>query len=311
MYRVVTCLWLFSSASFAWAAGAPQQSDEANPPANAVQLLNPRKIDPPAAQPAPAQPGPALSAPEPDLKALDQQAAQLKAQREKLNAARSEQSPDFSRAGTDCSEDIIKMRLRLAALLTRMGTERKDTNTGRPSPPKPATEHAAAANTATQPPAVANPEMNKLPRRPAPSFDNNPKPSNTRPPLPEIPPTAKDASKPSLADLEKPLDPMGLAQALFQTGDYESALATYRLLELNSLGKVDRPAAQYMMATCLRKLGKLDEAAVLYREVVNAKEDEALADCAQWQLSAFRWRHDLEGQLEQLRQRRQAMEIKP
>jgi len=311
MYRVVTCLWLFSSASFAWAAGAPQQADEANPPANAVQLLNPRKIDPPAAQPAPAQPGPALSAPEPDLKALDQQAAQLKAQREKLNAVRSEQSPDFSRAGTDCSEDIIKMRLRLAALLTRIGTERKDTNARPPVPARPATEHAPVPNPATEPPAVASPEMNKLPRRPAPSFDNEPKPVNPRPPLPEIPPTAKDAGKPSLADLEKPLDPMGLAQALFQTGDYESALATYRLLDLTSLGKVDRPAAQYMMATCLRKLGKLDEAAVLYREVVNAKEDEALAECAQWQLSAFRWRHDLEGQLEQLRQRRQAMEIKP
>jgi len=128
---------------------------------------------------------------------------------------------------------------------------------------------------------------------------------------PEHPQPPMDKPTAPLVDLGKPIDPMGLAQALFQTGDYEGALSTYRLLEIKILSKTDRAAVQYFMATCLRRLGKLDEAAALYREVVNAKEDDILADCAQWQLSAFRWRHDLEMQLEQMRQRRRSAEVTP
>jgi tetratricopeptide (TPR) repeat protein len=122
---------------------------------------------------------------------------------------------------------------------------------------------------------------------------------------------SRDKGMAPIADLGKPIDPMGLAQALFQTGDYEGALTTYHLLDIKNLSKTDRAAVQYFMATCLRRLGKLDEAAALYRDVVNAKEDEILADCAQWQLSAFRWRRDLETQLEQMRQRRHSVGVAP
>ena len=61
-----------------------------------------------------------------------------------------------------------------------------------------------------------------------------------------------------------------------------------------------------MSACCLRKLGRLDEAAALYREGANAREDEVLTDCALWHLSAISWRRDMEKQLETLRERRQA-----
>jgi len=64
----------------------------------------------------------------------------------------------------------------------------------------------------------------------------------------------------------------------------------------------------YMTAACLRKLGKTDEAATLFREVANAKGEVVLAECAQWQLSAMRWKHDVETTLGELRQRRKALE---
>ena len=43
-----------------------------------------------------------------------------------------------------------------------------------------------------------------------------------------------------------------------------------------------------MIACCLRNLGKLDEAATLYREVANTQDNDMLADCARWQLSSLR-----------------------
>jgi hypothetical protein len=104
---------------------------------------------------------------------------------------------------------------------------------------------------------------------------------------------------------------MDLAQALFRTGDYEGALSTFRLLDLAGLHRADRSAVQYLMACCLRRLGKLDQAAALYREIVNSGDDDMLAECAQWQLGAIQWRQTLQAQLEGLRQRRQALELRP
>ena len=48
----------------------------------------------------------------------------------------------------------------------------------------------------------------------------------------------------------------------------------------------DRAFVQYMTASCLRQLGKRSEAAVLYRDVADAKDDEFLAECAVWQLTS-------------------------
>jgi uncharacterized cysteine cluster protein YcgN (CxxCxxCC family) len=68
---------------------------------------------------------------------------------------------------------------------------------------------------------------------------------------------------------------------------------------------------QYLTACCLHKLGKTDEAVTLFREVANAKGDPEVAECAQWQLGAIRWRHDMELEIEQLRQERKLMNPKP
>ena len=106
---------------------------------------------------------------------------------------------------------------------------------------------------------------------------------------------------------EAPVDPLSLAQSLFLAGEHAAALDAYRKLEQEEPKPDERVAIQYMIACCLRKLGKLDESAILYREVANSGGSDILVENAQWYLRAIKNRRELEGQLDELRQRRQAL----
>lgn len=106
---------------------------------------------------------------------------------------------------------------------------------------------------------------------------------------------------------ETPIDPLALAQSLFRAGDNAAALNAYRKLDKEDQKSEDRIVIQYMMACCLRKLGKMDEASVLYREAANSPGNDFLMECAQWYLRTMKDRRELEGQLVEMRQRRQAM----
>jgi hypothetical protein len=96
------------------------------------------------------------------------------------------------------------------------------------------------------------------------------------------------------------------AQSLFRGGQYKEALAAYRGLQPESLSGEERLLVQYLCACCLRKLGKLDEAATLYRQVADAREDDLLTECSLWHLGTIGWRRDLERQLADIRAARQA-----
>ena len=75
-----------------------------------------------------------------------------------------------------------------------------------------------------------------------------------------------------------------MAQSLLLAGDHEAALNAYRQLEKEEQKPDERIAIQYMIACCLRKLGKLDEATLLYREVANSGGNDILVENAQWYL---------------------------
>jgi tetratricopeptide (TPR) repeat protein len=107
------------------------------------------------------------------------------------------------------------------------------------------------------------------------------------------------------------IDPVAVAQNYFRAGDYEPALEAYRRVPTRGSLAEERAPVQYMIATCLRKLGKRDEAAKVYREVVSIKDDPFLADCARWQLETLTWRKEVDTQLASLRQRRKGLQIKP
>lgn len=125
---------------------------------------------------------------------------------------------------------------------------------------------------------------------------------------PTIPKLVKPPSQADLAIPEQPLDAIALGQTLFQNGDYESALKVFRQIDLTGVKGEERVPVQYLIGTCFRKLGKLDEATRVYREVANSRGDPFLAECAQWQLSSLRWQKEVEGQLQALRQKRQGLE---
>jgi tetratricopeptide (TPR) repeat protein len=131
---------------------------------------------------------------------------------------------------------------------------------------------------------------------------------------PEIGPHAVPEKAPGNAPSEitpeysAPPDPMGLAQTLFRTGKTDLALKAFRMLKLNGMEPQERLPLQFLIAACLRKLGKTEDAAALFREVANARGDEQIAACAQWELNFLRWKSDFQAQLQQIRDRGKGVE---
>jgi tetratricopeptide (TPR) repeat protein len=153
---------------------------------------------------------------------------------------------------------------------------------------------------------------------PSPAQGSRPITPDTSPTMPppqavgQAPPQAvpdKGAKPPPEA--VEPVNALSLAEALFQAGNYEQSLKAYRTIDLTGMKADDRAPIQYLTATCLRKLGKTEEAATLYREVANSRGDEQVASCAQWQLNMLRWRRDWEVRLQAARERRQSLEKMP
>lgn len=102
-------------------------------------------------------------------------------------------------------------------------------------------------------------------------------------------------------------DALLLAQNLYKSGDFPSALNAFRIIDLDNYPSDDRLFIKYMTASCLRRTGKLSEALSLYRDVASSKGDDFVRECAQWQIGSLRTREEMEKQLAQLRQRREAM----
>jgi tetratricopeptide (TPR) repeat protein len=206
-------------------------------------------------------------------------AERLKAAREGLEAERQKLAQPGE---SGHAVEMLKLRLKMSELLNQLSKQEQERARAARRPP-------AAADSWTGSPATSAPPSGV-------------EPLNIPGLVPETLPLPRRT--------EQPVDPLALAQALFRTADYQAALAAFRLLDLNKLARPDRAAVQYLMASCLRHLGQTDQAAALYREVVNSRDDDTLVETAQWQLGAMQWRRDLEAQLNQVRQRRQALELK-
>jgi hypothetical protein len=78
------------------------------------------------------------------------------------------------------------------------------------------------------------------------------------------------------------------------------------MIDGNKVSRKERAWVHFLTASCLRKQGKLAEAAVLYREVAEAKEDDFLTESAIWHLGFLRWREDMQKQLDEAKKRRDA-----
>lgn len=155
----------------------------------------------------------------------------------------------------------------------------------------------AARTAQTPPPPLPRPEVPLV--KPVPTETVKPPPPPVEKPV--EPPPAKAVSTEAV-----PLDTFSLGNSLFSLGDFESALKAYRQINLHGLRAEERVPVQFLIATCLRQMGKTDEAANLYREVAASRGDEFFADCARWQVASIRWKLDMETRLKEVQARRQA-----
>ena len=119
------------------------------------------------------------------------------------------------------------------------------------------------------------------------------------PPAPRPPVGPRPAQTPGGAAV----DAVRAAMNYFRDKDYDAALIVAKGVDPASLGREDRAFAQYLTGSCLLKLNRRTEAAAVFREVANARDDEFLAECAVWQLQLLRSRAEIEAQIEQLRGR--------
>lgn len=128
-----------------------------------------------------------------------------------------------------------------------------------------------------------------------------------RPPpaaYPKAPPlTTKEGKGFEPGEPTKAVDLVRTAENLYRLGDTDAALKTFRLIDRSLLSREDRAFVNYMTGCALRKTGRRSEAAVIFREVAEARDDDFLSECAISQLALIRSTQELEAQLEQLRSR--------
>ncbi|TXT36948.1 MAG: hypothetical protein FD138_824 [Planctomycetota bacterium] len=110
----------------------------------------------------------------------------------------------------------------------------------------------------------------------------------------------KTTTHPLITD--KIVDPFALGRALFRSEDYVGAEQAFRKVKVTDDNRV---MLQYLIATCLRKQSRWEQAAKAYRIVSENNDDPALRDLALWQLENIRWYQQTEAQFEQLRERRE------
>lgn len=233
----------------------------------------------------------------PDVESLHRETENLRLEREAMLAEETDlvTAKDFHAA----KSTEANLQKRIAELLVRVAQQSKKANeTASASPSQRVEGEKPRAEAKGSPP----PSTLHLP----PSTNTAVPPA--QPPAPPSPTASvKQPNDAPKVVTDAPVDPLALAQSLFRNGDYAAALDAYRKLDKDDHKPEERAAIQYMMACCLRKLGKVDEASAAYREVANTPGNDFLAENAQWYLRIMKERRELEAQLEELRQRRQAM----
>jgi tetratricopeptide (TPR) repeat protein len=264
----------------------PLASPDWHAPDKAAPLLPlPRPV---VREPQPSSPDPVLPPPRllpddcgrrPSISPLLERIQQLKGEREALESAYEAANRSLEEGLRRDNSDTALLKLRVKELLGKLAKHRAAST---PAPHRPGT--------------VA-------PLAPVPTVPHSETPAAAPPPgsSAEVAPHGQRA----------PIDPLALGHALFRAGNYEGALQAYRMTELKGTRADERAPIQYLIACCLRRQGKTNEAAALLREVANVKGDEQIAVCARWQLAALRWQQEMQERLDEIRARRLALEKGP
>jgi hypothetical protein len=126
--------------------------------------------------------------------------------------------------------------------------------------------------------------------------------ARTKPEPPKNPPPPKISPVTTLPD-GRPVNAVREGMNYFRENEFEIALGVFKRIDTTVMLREDRAYVQYMTACSLRRLNRPNDAAVIYREIADSRDDEFIAECAIWQLSMIRESQDLETQLDVLRTR--------
>lgn len=134
----------------------------------------------------------------------------------------------------------------------------------------------------------------------------NSAPAPATPAGPKMPPVAPP--NPKTDGPIVPLDgtPASVIKAgvtYFKNNDFEAARLLFAGIDTTSFPREDRAFVKYMVGCCLRRLERLPEAEIAFREVANSDDDEFHKNCAIWQLSLIKSNRELNTQLGELRAR--------
>lgn len=86
--------------------------------------------------------------------------------------------------------------------------------------------------------------------------------------------------------LENPTEPLLLAQSLFRVQNYQAAYAVLTEIETDELEVVDAVWVKFLRGLALKRLGKVENAAALLREVANERSRYFKSE-AKWWLSHY------------------------
>lgn len=212
---------------------------------------------------------------------LNDQLLQLDSERKALGAAHDTVAREYEQGIVLSTAGSGLLRLRVKQLLVKL-------------------KHPQGGSIAPSPPSTTEPELPQVVKTPAPSKEKQPEK------FPLLPP--KESSDTSNT---RPVDPLALAHALFRSGNYERALQAFEMIDLRGTKADQRAPIEYLMASCLHRMGKTKEANARYLQIANTKGDELVAACAQYQIAALRWHTEVQDQLTEIKQRRLALEKQP
>ena len=214
-------------------------------------------------------------------KDLERYLLKLKSQRKALAAEQEAAKKQFPESMSWGGAETAKLRAHLGQLMTKLGAVPEAKKDNRPATP--------------------------IPPPPLPPLDSDKKIEPILPKQVTDLPHGKNAPKDG-SEMAPATDALALGHVLYKAGNWELALKAYRMVSTTGMKADERAPIQYMTAACLRKMGKLDEAAAVFREVANIRGDEQIAACAQWELVQLRSQMEFETQLKDVRERRKALE---
>lgn len=89
------------------------------------------------------------------------------------------------------------------------------------------------------------------------------------------------------------VDALTSGRAAFRSSDYSLALGHFTRAEETLADPKQRAMAQYMSATCLRKLDRPEAAIRKYESLIDSQADPTLGKYADWQVKTIKWKTDL------------------